>query len=606
MMSQPTPCSVSRREAIGTWCATSARRLILARLVFAVAGTLVTHEARSLDRPNVILIMTDDQGFGDLGAHGNRDIQTPHLDRLAAESVRCSQFYVSPVCSPTRSSLLTGRYAYRTGVVDTYLGRSRMFADEQTLAELLGGAGYRTGIFGKWHLGDNYPLRPQDQGFEETLVHRGGGIGQSADPPGNAYRDPWLWQAARLVRRQGFCSEVFTDAAMQFVERHSASPFFLYLAYNCPHVPLEAPIEALRRYPFFADARRVLPEVPLGELSPEETTNRVYALVSDIDQQVGRLLQHVDRLGLRERTIVVFLTDNGPQQSRYNGNLRGLKGTVHEGGIRVPCFARWPAHWPAGRTLDVPAAHIDWVPTLLAACQVALPADRQIDGLDLGPWMADPALAAPDRPLVSQYHRGDVPERYRSCAVRRGRWKLVQARGARQEPLPDDWRFELFDLSADPGETRDLAAEHPEVVLQLTQDYETWFTEMAAARQFSPPAIVVGSDHENPTTLTHQDWRGPHADWSGRGSGHWDLMVDQAGTYEVRLRFAPLAKAVKATCHWGATALIDTVPAGATECTWREVHVAAGPATLAATLAIDGQGEEAAAGPQYVDLWRRN
>jgi len=190
-------------------------------------------------RPSILLIVTDDQGYGDLGAHGNRDIRTPHLDGLAARSCRIDPFCVSPVCSPTRSSLLTGRYTYRTGVVDTFMGRSMMHPDEVTIAEILGQAGYRTGIFGKWHLGDNYPLRPQDQGFQDCLTIRGGGIGQPSDPPGgDHYTDATMYRNGTAFKSKGYCTDVFTDGALNFIEANAEQPFFAYVAYNAPHTPL--------------------------------------------------------------------------------------------------------------------------------------------------------------------------------------------------------------------------------------------------------------------------------------------------------------------------------------------------------------------------------
>src|SRR5579862_2518163 len=399
-------------------------------------------------RPSILLIVTDDQGYGDLGAHGNRDIRTPHLDGLASRGCRIDPFCVSPVCSPTRSSLLTGRYTYRTGVVDTFMGRSMMHPDEVTIAEILGQAGYRTGIFGKWHLGDNYPLRPQDQGFQDCLTIRGGGIGQPSDPPGgDHYTDATMYRNGAAFKSKGYCTDVFTDAALTFIEANADRPFFAYVAYNAPHTPLETPDGYLKPY---LDAK--LPE----------TTAKVYAMVTNIDDNVGRLLKKLDDLKISDTTIVLFLSDNGPQQERYNAGLRGLKGTVYEGGLRVPFLFRWPAELQDHRKVVAPFAHIDVVPTLLEATGVAAPAGVRIDGMSFLPWLREDR-PAPDRTLFFQWHRGDVPQRMRSATARGTRYKAV-------------WTIpsvapQLFDLETDPGETTNVAEDHGDVLRRLGQAY---------------------------------------------------------------------------------------------------------------------------------------
>src|SRR6185437_8866907 len=279
-------------------------------LTFWLSGALAAQENQA--RPNVILVMTDDQGYGDLGAHGNPKIKTPNLDRFARQSVEFSQFYVCPVCSPTRSSLLTGRYNYRTGVVDTFVGRSLMFADEVTRAEMLGAAGYRTGIFGKWHLGDNYPLRAMDQGFQEALVIKGGGIRQPSDPPGgDGYFNPMLMHNGRLEQSLGYCSDVYTDAAMQFIEQPSDRPFFVYLPFNAPHGPFEAPekeLAAYRKENLDPDEFPKIGYPQRGRVGQDDLA-RAYAMVTNIDENFGRLMNKLDELQLAKNTIVIFLTD---------------------------------------------------------------------------------------------------------------------------------------------------------------------------------------------------------------------------------------------------------------------------------------------------------
>ena len=319
-------------------------------------------------RPNVLIIITDDQGHGDFGIHGNPVLKTPNLDRLARSGVQLTNFYVSPVCAPTRSSLLTGRYNYRTGVVDTFQGRAMMRTEEVTLAERLGSAGYRTGIFGKWHLGDNAPMRPIDQGFRESLVLKGGGIGQASDPPGGThYFDPILQHNGKPETRKGYCSDIFTTAAIEFMTAERDRPFFTYLAFNCPHTPLEVPESDHAKY---ADADLSNSRFPLVEAgrssSPtsHDETARVYGMIANIDDNLGRLFQRMEQTGLASNTLVIFLTDNGPQQVRYVSGLRGRKGTVYDGGIRVPCFLRWPGVLKPGEQIDRIAAHIDLTPTV--------------------------------------------------------------------------------------------------------------------------------------------------------------------------------------------------------------------------------------------------
>jgi arylsulfatase A-like enzyme len=513
-------------------------------------------------RPNVLLIITDDQGWGDVGVHGNPRIRTPNLDRLANESVRFDQFHVMPVCSPTRACLLTGRYAYRTGVVDTYLGRSLMHLDETTLAELLGEAGWRTGIFGKWHLGDNFPLRAQDQGFQETLTLKGGGIGQPSDPPGgDRYFDPTLYRNGTPVKTKGYVTDVITDGALRFIQASRGRPFFAYVAYNCPHDPLQAP-------PALEEAYR-------KDGLPDNTA-KVYAMVENIDTNVGRLLRKLSELGVADDTLVVFMTDNGPAAERYNGGMRGRKGTVFQGGLRVPFFFRWPAELKP-RVEPTPAAHVDVVPTVLEAAR--LPA-RPVDGRSLMPLLRSGA-PLPERSLFFQWHRGDAPEANRACAVRRGRWKLVRLDPA-TPPL-------LFALDTDPEEKTDLAAVHPDVVARLQSDYDAWFKDVCSTRGFAPPRIGIGSAEENPVMLTRQDWRGPAAGWGPQHRGGWELEGLRAVMGEVRLLFAPPALPATVTLTVGGRATSGEVAAGARELVFRDVALPAGPYRLDAELRSGGE-----------------
>jgi arylsulfatase A-like enzyme len=521
-------------------------------------------------QPNVVLIITDDQGYGDLSIHGNPHLKTPHIDRIGAEGVRFTQFQVSPVCSPTRASLMTGRYNYRTGVVDTYLGRSMMYPDEVTIAEILGRHGYRTGLFGKWHLGDNYPMRPIDQGFQVALCHNGGGIGQPSDPPGNSYFDPILQEDGRPVRVKGYCTDIFFDRAAEFIEASRQRPFFAYISTNAPHTPLDVAEELA---------------APYRAMGLDDTITKIYGMVKNIDDNAGRLLERLARLELEQDTIVIFLTDNGPQQDRFNAGMRGRKGTVYQGGIRVPFFFRWPRSIQRGRTIDTIAAHIDVLPTLLEACGVALPAGLRIDGRSLLPLIRGQNPSWPERTLFTQWRRGDQPEPFRSAAVRTSRYKLIDGK-------------ELYDLSSDPGEQHDLAAANPKIAAQLRAAYERWFKDVSSTRGYAPPRIYVGAEQENPVILTRQDWRGPKASWDENGLGHWEVDVRAPGRYEILLRVFPAPAGGKARFRLNNLDLEQPIAKGATEHRFPPAVLQSGPGRAEPVLEYNGTQ----VGARYVEI----
>jgi arylsulfatase A-like enzyme len=519
-----------------------------ARFLLPLLAPILTCQATAGEarRPSIVLIITDDQGYGDLGCHGNPKIRTPTIDAFAKQSVQLRRFYVSPVCSPTRASLMTGRYNYRTGVVDTALGRALMYPDEVTVAEVLGKAGYRTGIFGKWHLGDNYPMRPQDQGFQETLVLKGGGIGQPSDPPGgSSYFDPVLQHNGKEEKFKGYCSDVFTDAAIDFINRKDERPFFAYVAFNCPHTPLQVADEEVKPYRDMDLSLGQFPKIGLpltGKYSIDDTA-RIYAMVTNIDRNLGRLFARLDEARLTENTIVVFMTDNGPQQVRWNAGLRGRKGTVYEGGIRVPCYARWPGQFAAGRKVDSVAAHIDILPTLLEACGVPQPQGVKLDGRSLLPLLRVEKGQPTERTIYLQWHRGDVPERGRAFTAIGPRHKLAQAEGATGQPLPKDVRLQLFNIVDDPYEQTDLVDTLPDVVADMKKGYEAWFDDVSTTRGFAPSRIHIGADAEPVSVLTRQDWRGPKAGWRRGDIGFWEVLVERAGPYQVEAELEPLKSA---------------------------------------------------------------
>lgn len=537
------------------------------------AASYARAEGAAQRPPNILLIITDDQGYGDLACHGNPIIRTPNLDRLHDESMRLTQFHVCPVCSPTRSSLMTGRYNYRTGVVDTYIGRSMMHGDEITLPEVLGANGYRTGIFGKWHLGDNYPMRAMDQGFEESLVHRGGGIGQASDPPGNRYFDPVLLHNGKDDKYEGYCTDIFTSAAIRFVEEHKNDPFFCYLATNAPHLPLEIAEEYVEPYRISG---------------VKEEVAKAYGMITNIDDNAGRILAHLDTLGLRENTIVIFMTDNGSANpggvDSFNAGMRGWKGEVYEGGIRVPFFIRWPGTLAAGKEVDRIAAHIDLFPTLIAACGVSTPDDVKRDGVNLLPLLTGESAAWPERTLFFQWHRGDAPEAFRQCAVRTQQYKLINGK-------------ELYDIEADPGELHDIASGHPDIVSRLRAEYEAWYADVSTSRGYAAPRIHLGTPHENPVILTRQDWRGAEG-WSDTDLGHWEVYVAEGGAYNVTMQFKGRPVPREAVFQLGTAKVTQSVPPGASECTFNNVTLEKGGGILEGYIEQGGTR----AGAAYVHI----
>ncbi len=392
---------------------------------------------------------------------------------------------------------MTGRYNYRTGVTDTYLGRSLMHPDETTLAEMLVRGGYRTGIFGKWHLGDNYPMRAMDKGFQESLVLNGGGLAQPGDPPDpvderGAYFNATLRHNGTWVKTKGYVSDVITDAAMQFIQQKSDRPFFVYLPFNCPHAPHQVPDEYRRYYQKkdFGPAQFPKQGHPMAAKRDPDDLARVYGMIENIDDNVGRLLAKLDELKLADNTIIVFFSDNGCQQHNgYNAGFRGWKGTPFEGGIHQFCFIRWPGQFQAGRQVDRIAAHIDLAPTLLDLCGVAKPEKVKFDGLSLAPLLRGRDVAWPERTLFFQWHRGDAPERYRAFAARSQDWKLVQPLGG-GEKWNGKTAFQLYDMAHDPLELHDLAAQHPDRVAELKAAYDAWFDDVTAARDFAVPSRI--------------------------------------------------------------------------------------------------------------------
>jgi arylsulfatase B len=481
--------------------------------------------------PNVILIMTDDQGYGDLGCHGNPAIRTPNLDELHKESVRLTNYHVSPTCSPTRSALMTGRYTNATGAWHTIMGRSLLRHDETTLAESLRRGGYRTGIFGKWHLGDNYPCRPQDKGFEETLVHGGGGIYQTPDWFGNDYSDDTYWHNGKPTKFAGFCTDVWFENAMRFMKRsaQAGKPFFTYIPTNAPHGPMWAP-----------DSYSAMYRDVKGLRDPG-----FYGMITNIDDNVGKLRGFLKETGLEANTILIFTTDNGTAAGAnvFNAGMRGQKGSAYEGGHRVPFFLRWPKGGLAqGRDIDTLAAHIDVLPTLLDLCGVKHVGTKQLHGKSLRPLLHDSKPRWPERAIVVDSQRLEHLVKWRQTAVLTSRWRLVNP-----TPEGNPSGVELYDIRQDPGQRNNVAAANPAVVGELTKEYEAWWAKVSPGGP-EYVRIVVGNDAENPARLTAHDWHGEGVNevWNQGGirraaavNGFWAVEVDREADYRIELRRWP-------------------------------------------------------------------
>jgi arylsulfatase A-like enzyme len=496
------------------------RRQMLETLAACAAAPVFGADAR---RPNVVLIMSDDQGYGDFSCHGNPYVKTPNLDRLAAEGVEMSRFYVSPVCAPTRASLLTGRYHLRSGVHGVTTGRETMRTSEITLAEALKSAGYRTALVGKWHLGEHYPYVPHAQGFDEFTGFRTGHWTEYWDSP--------LERNGKPFTSKGYIADVFTDEGIRFMESNAKRPFFLYLAYNTPHAPYLAPEKHWEHY------RKM-------DLPPQVAA--VYSMVANLDENIGRVLGALDRLQLSNDTVVIFLTDNGPNGQRYTAGLRGAKGSVYEGGVHTAFFLRYGKHY-APRKVEALAGHVDVLPTLLDICGVKRKDGPPLDGRSFKPMLEGKATSWNDDRQFFTWRGVRSENSLYPGAVRTQRYNLINGK-------------ELYDIKSDPGERANIAAQHPEKVAELRQAYEAWFRKAGDECGFQRPVIPVGYEQENPARLP-----GPQAYLNGslkyaHGTGfahewitnwkaigdwaHWEIDVVKAGRYEISLRYLCPAKDV--------------------------------------------------------------
>ena len=488
--------------------------------------SLQAEEIATSDRPNVVIVLTDDQGYGDLSCHGNPILKTPHMDALHADSVRLTDFHVDPTCSPTRSALMTGRYSHRVRGWHTIMSGNMPRKGEVFMAEYFQRAGYRTGHFGKWHLGSNYPFRPIDRGFDEWLGHGDGGTGTTPDFWGNdRVGDVCLRNGQYTKPIKGFATDVFFDAAMQFIRANRKSPFFVYLATYTPHSP------------------HTLPDAPWAKAYRERTnvaTADFFSTIARIDDNLGRLRACLEELGLDRNTILIFMTDNGGTGGVriFNAGMRGHKGQVYDGGHRVPCFFHWPAgELVGGRDISRLTAHVDIVPTLLELCGLQAPEDVVFDGRSLVPLLNDPEHAWPERSFVVETQR-TAPDsiKWKNSAVMTERWRLVDGQ-------------ELYDMGKDPGQQDDVSTKYADIVEQLKQSYEEYWQQVTPGdREFPRP--IVGTEHQDEIVLTGEEmrpigehdkcaWNQAHVAAGMPALGYAEIEVAKAGNYRFELRRWP-------------------------------------------------------------------
>jgi len=514
------------------------RKMLGLGLMLGLVGSVLADAA---GRPNVIIVMTDDQGYPELSAHGNPVLETPNLDRLYAESIRFEDYHVSPMCAPTRGQLMTGLDAARNGAINVSSGRALLRPEVPTMANFFDDAGYATGLFGKWHLGANYPFRPEDRGFNETVWFPSSHIGSVPDVWGNDYYDDTYTHNGELQAYEGYCTDVFFSEAKRFMKQSAAAgePFLAYIATNTPHYPLVAKpedravvAETLAR-PEFAHLSDNLKAQLAGYLG----------MVRNIDTNMGELLDFLEAEGLRDDTILIFQTDNGSifGQQYYNAGMFGSKTQLWEGGHRVPCFVSWPNGGLAalGSVEELTQVQ-DILPTLLELCGIETA--REFDGMSLAPILRGEAEISPDRMLVINYSRMpgfvNYPTPFAESLMKRSgsavlwkRWRLLEDR-------------ELYDLNSDPLQQTNVIEAHPEVTAHMRQHLYAWWNDVEPMAN-EVQRVVIGSDHENPARLTACEWLDVFIDQQNqinRGeqkSGYWMLEVAEPGEYEFELRRWP-------------------------------------------------------------------
>lgn len=478
-------------------------------------------------KPNVILVLTDDQGYADLGCTGNPWIKTPNIDKFYEQGVRFNDFHVQPLCTPTRGALMTGRRPVRNGAWATCWGRSILRKDETTMADVFKTNGYHTGMFGKWHLGDNYPYRPFERGFDRTVAHQGGGVGQTPDFWGNNYFDDSYFHNGQVRKYEGYCTDIWFEQAFDFIDECGDKPFFAYIATNAPHCPYLVADK-------YAEPYRENPDI----VQPE-----FYGMISNIDENFGKLMAKLDADALSDDTILIFMTDNGSSgagkmddnkflEAGYNAGLRGMKGSYYDGGHKVPFIIRWAnGNIVGGRDVDDLCLDIDILPTLIDVCEMKKNDCKTFDGRSFISLLKGETKQLADRVVfLNILQSNDQPLKERGCVMTRN-WRLVHGE-------------ELYDIKNDPGQQYNVAVDYPEIVAQLKRELEEWWQEVAPGFEVQA-CISLGNDSENPTRLTAMDVMGDvawHQTWiikAKRSSGKWNVDVETPGRYRFSLRRWP-------------------------------------------------------------------
>ncbi len=473
-------------------------------LALVIIGlSIISCQEKNIKLPNVIIVMTDDQGYGDIAAHGNPYIETPNMDKMHGESIRLENFHVSPTCSPTRAELMTGKYHHRVGVWHTVIGRERIGKTELTMADVFSQNGYATGIFGKWHLGDGYPFRPSDRGFIESVIHKAGSVSQMVDYWDNDRMNDTYFHNDQPQKYNGYSSDVFFAEAMDFMKSSNNKPFFAYIPTSAPHGPNNVLQEWADKYL----------QKGLGE-----NVANFYAAIERIDQNLGELTAFMKETGLDQNTILIFLTDNGTTMpnDHNSAGMRGRKGTVYEGGHRVPCFIYWPQqgiqHAVGYNELT---SVTDLLPTLIDLCQLDVDKKVSFDGQSLKPLLLGDTAGFDNRRLFVEQQRIPSPVKWKNCVVLDKKWRLVNGK-------------ELYDMEADFGQKQDVAEKYPEIVSDLKKSYEKIWEDVSA-NDHEYHRLILGSSEEPETLLSAQDWY-----WKNN-SDKQNLVVGQATVREGKI-----------------------------------------------------------------------
>lgn len=483
-------------------------RFVIQALAFLSISAAVNWVAAA-EKPNVVFILSDNQSYYELSCHGHAQIKTPHLDQFAKESVTFTHFYAPPYCSPSRSVILTGQYAMRSGVFTTIQGRSIMHREKTTLADLFGEQGYATGIFGKWHLGFSYPYRPEDRGFDEVFIHGGGGIGQMEDFYGNTHYDPTFIHNGEVTPSKGFSTDILFDRAMDFITRHQEEPFFCFVPTPVTHSPHRGP-------------KALVQEM---KDSGMEGDLELFAQVQNLDSNVGRMLAKLNELGLAEETVVIFASDQGMNDrgAPHGGNRLGIP---YDPAQHVPFFIRTPGAKPqVSKRL---AGMIDFFPTVLDLCGLQIP--ESVDGLSLKPLIMGADGYPEDRTLIVQCPRGRTATKWKNSSVKTDRWRLVDG-------------TKLYDIQADPRQKTDVAADHPEVVQELREKYEFYWADLPDP-ETTLSRHLLGAEECPQVVLNGMDWYEGSSPWSSShfrkpGNGKWAVTVEKDGTYAFECRHFP-------------------------------------------------------------------